>query len=93
MGLLLKEDFSVFITIALWKRIATGRRRLIQKLFFFIVPAMFIKLLHRIRPRLAKQNAWFRQAIGHELRMTTVQYVQRVQDTRGILESTKHRPF
>ena len=55
IGLLLKEDFSVFITIALWKKIATGRRRLIQKLFL-IEPAMFIKLLHRIKPKLAKQN-------------------------------------
>ena len=28
---MLKEDFSMVITIALWKKIATGSQRLLQK--------------------------------------------------------------
>ena len=32
--------------------------------------------LHKIRPRLAKQNTWYQQEIGPGLRMTAVQGVQ-----------------
>ena len=45
----------LMITIALWKRIATGRERMEL--------AMFDELLHKFRPRSAKQNTWYRQAI------------------------------
>ena len=50
---MLKEDFSMVFTIALWKRIATGRQRLLPN-FLGKEPAMFDELLHKIRPRLAK---------------------------------------
>ena len=39
-GYILKEDFSMVITIALWKRIATGRQRLFRN-FLWIESAIF----------------------------------------------------
>ena len=40
--------------------------------FLRMEPAMFDKLLHRIRPRIAKQDTWYRQAIepGIKLALT-----------------------
>ena len=74
---MLKEDFSMVIIIVLWKRIATGRQRLLQKIIADGA-AMFDELQHKIRPRLAKQNTWYRQAIGPGLRMTAVQCVSSI---------------
>ena len=43
--------------------------------FLRMEPAMFDELLHRIRPRIFKQNTWYQQAIDPGLRMITVLYV------------------
>ena len=64
---MLKED-----SVWSWKRIATGR----QRNFLRMEPTMFDELLHKITPRLAKQNIWYEEAIGPGLRMTAVQGVQ-----------------
>ena len=37
--------------------------------FLRMEPAMFDELLHRIRPRIAKQDTWYRQAIDPGLKL------------------------
>ena len=67
LGFTLKEDYSLVISILLTEELRLEDGESFRNVLR-MEPTMFDELLNRIRPRIANQDTWYRQAIDPGLK-------------------------